>query len=383
MPPRIAHVISARGIGGAERFLASLVEHVAGRGWNQLVLNPFASDASDALRALYTSAAFEGRRCDRLPELVLTRRWLRSHLDAFCPDVVHVMLFHAQTLLATVPRRPGTKRVITNVYGDGVKVAPRGRLIQPVDRWTGRRVDHVLAISGSVQRFLLSSYGYPPSRVTCIPLGWQGEPRPPSSDPRPPTVVCVGGLRREKGHDTLIAAMSLVVDQIPDARLVIVGDGDRRRALEADVVTRGLGANVEFAGAVPEVWPHLAEADVFASASRSEAFGIGIAEAMAAGLPVVAPAVGAIPELVRPGVTGQLFPAGDHATLARHLIALLRAPDLRLELGAAARTAADGLRMEHVVRRYFAVFEELQRQAREDGARAASDARGSGLRRTP
>ena len=66
--------------------------------------------------------------------------------------------------------------------------------------------------------------------------------------------------------------------------------------------------NVEFVGAVPEVWPYLAGADVFALASKSEAFGIAIVEAMAAGLPVVAPAVGGIPELVIPGVNGELFP---------------------------------------------------------------------------
>jgi glycosyltransferase involved in cell wall biosynthesis len=154
---------------------------------------------------------------------------------------------------------------------------------------------------------------------------------------------------------------------VPDARLVIVGDGDRRRALEADTVARGLEASVEFAGAVPDVWPRLARADVFAIASRSEAFGIGIAEAMAAGLPVVAPDVGGVPEIVRPGVTGELFPPGDHVALARHLVRLLRDRDARARMAAAGTAIAEDLRMENVVERYFDLFEDQRRSAQGDG----------------
>ena len=371
MSPRIAHVISTRGLGGAERFLAALVGHGAANGWEQLVLNPFAGDVSGELRASCHPASFAARRCDGPQQLPATRRWLGARLDDFAPDVVHVMLFHALTVMGTLPRRRGTRRVATNVYGDWVRITRLGRVIRPVDRWAGTRVDRVIAISESVRRSLVSSYGYPESKVSCIPLGWLGTPLPRQPDPEHPTIVCVGGLRPEKGHDSLLAAMSLVCDDIPAARLVIVGDGDRRAALEADVAARGLVGAVEFAGAVPDVWPYLARADVFASASYAEAFGIGIAEAMAAGLPVVAPEVGAIPELVRPGVTGELFPPGDHVALAAHLSALLRSAELRARMETAARATAEGLRMENVVPRYFAIFEELRAQAQGSGMELA------------
>ncbi|MDQ3897645.1 MAG: glycosyltransferase family 4 protein [Actinomycetota bacterium] len=378
MPPRIAHVISTRGIGGAERLLAALVGCGEAHGWRQLVLNPFAGPAAEELGASCAPASFEARACAGPLALPGTRRWLGDRLEAFAPDVVHVMLFHALTVVGTLPRRPGTRRVATNVYGDWPTIAPRGGLVRPVDRWAGRRVDHVIAISQSVRRYLVSSYGYPSSSVSCIPLGWLGTPQPRRSDPERPTIVCVGGLRPEKGHETLLAAMSLVHDRISAARLVVVGDGDRRPALEADVAHRGLERAVEFAGAVPDVWPHLAAADVFASASHAEAFGIGIAEAMAAELPVVAPDVGAIPELVRPGVTGELYPPGDHVALAGHLVRLLEAPDLRARMGTAGRAVAEDLRMEHVVERYFEVFDEMRRRAAGDVQPASGQGDGAG-----
>lgn len=364
MASRIAHVISTRGPGGAERFLAALVREGEARGWEQVVLNPFATDASEAVAALCAPTPVAARRCDSPRELPATRRWLRTRLADFTPDVVHIVLFHALFAMATLPKVPGTTRIATNVYGDGARAAPHGRLFPLADRWAGRRVDHVAAISQSVRRFLVSDYGYPASRVTCIPLGWEGTPQAKILSPRPPTIIGVGGLRAEKGYDILLAAMPLVREEVPDVRLVIVGDGDLRPALEAQVAAAGLDGCVEFLGSVPDVWACLADADVFASASRSEAFGIAIAEAMAAGLPVVGPEVGAIPELVRRGVTGALFPAGDHLALAAELVRLLRSPADRARMGAAGQQAATGLRMETAVKAYFALFEEQHRGRR-------------------
>lgn len=345
-------------MGGAERFLATLVVAGADRGFEQVVLNPFAVDASHALAALCAPVSYEAQACDRLVDVPALHRWLRTRLDDFRPDIVHVVLLQAQ-LVVTLRKRPGTRFLLTNVGGDWARTAPRGRLIELAERWAGRRFDRVVAISEAVRTFLVSEYRFPESKVTCIPLGWRGDPRPPSTAPRPPTVVCVAALRPEKGHDVLLSAFAQVHRAVPDARLQLVGDGAMREALQAQAAAAGIGGCVEFLGSVPDVWDHLATADVFALASRSEAFGIAIAEAMAAGLPVVAPAVGAISELVQPGVTGELFPAGDATALAGHLVALLTSPERRAAMSAAALTAAEPLRVERAVERYFDVYAEL------------------------
>lgn len=358
MRPRVAHVISTRGMGGAERFLAALATTGAARGYEQVVLNPFAAEGSP-IGPLCRPVPCAAQPCDRLVEVPRVRHWLDERLRRFRPHIVHAMLFQATVLTASLRRCEGASYLLTHVYGDQFKTSGRNLLARQADRRAGARFDHVVAISESVRQFLLSDYGYSPEKVTRIRLGWHGEPLPPSTSPRPPTVVCVAALRPEKGHGVLLSAIALVRRHVPTVRLVLVGQGEQRPVLEAQAEAEGISDNIEFLGSVESIWTHLADADVFAIASRSEAYGIAIAEAMAAGLPVVAPAVGAIPELVQPGVTGELFPAGDHEAMARHLVRLLSSPQLRASMGRAALAVAQDLRWETAVDRYFEVYGAL------------------------
>src|SRR5207249_1705808 len=160
-------------------------------------------------------------------------------------------------------------------------------------------------------------YGLAPDRVDVIMPGWEGEPRPPVADGRPPTIVCIARFRAEKGHALLLDAFAQVAREVPDARLVLVGDGELLDAMKARARELGIADRVEFPGATSDIWAPLSDADVFALASISEAAGIAIMEAMAAGLPVVAPAVGGIPEIVASGETGELARPGDADDLAR------------------------------------------------------------------
>ena len=357
---RIAHVISTRGFAGAERFLAALIQEGATAGWDQTLLNPFAPEASDLARR-FAPADYRPRPCDSVLGVPGVRRWLGAELAQLRPDVVHVMLPHALILVATLPRQPGETRLLTHVYGEGIRMKRFGPVREALDRWAGSRFDRVVGISESVQRYLVTAQGHPPSKVDCIPLGWEGEPLPPDPGPRPPTVVCVAKFRPEKGHDVLLDAFAKVRGDVPDARLVLVGQGELQEELEARVERLGLTGSVEMTGMVHDVWPFLAAADVFALASNSEAYGIAIAEAMAAGLPVVASDVGGIPELVRPGVSGELFPPGDREALAAHLTRLLTTPALRAQMSEAAREAAEPLRLRNTLPRYVAVCNDLVR----------------------
>lgn len=358
-PVRVAHVINARGLGGAERFYATLVRQGDDRGLEQLVLVPFATPASVEFTDLLAPVPWAARAGARLADVPSVWGWLRRELHRFAPDVVHASLFHATVLTATVPRGRHARRLLTHVYGPGLRVLPHPRLREALDRWAGRRYDRVAAISVSVAQFLVSEYGYPTDKVVCIPLGWEGRPVASTADDARPTVVCVSRLRPEKGHAVLVEAFASVCRSIPEARLLLVGDGELRGAVAAQAEALGVRGNVEITGQVDEVWPYLAQGHVFALASYSEAYGIAVAEAMAAGLPVVASAVGGIPELVTEGVTGELFPAGDSGALAAQLIRMLRSPELRHRMGEAAQVAAGPLGMERSVDRYLDLFEAL------------------------
>jgi glycosyltransferase involved in cell wall biosynthesis len=378
--PRVAYVTSSRGVAGAEELIAALVAGGAERGWQQTLLNPFADAASSpALAERCRPADYAGRTCDSIVRLPALRAWLAQRLDALEPDIVHVMLFHATVLMASIPRG-GERRLLTHAYGEGLAQLSHPRTRARLDRWALRRFDHVSAISDAVHRFLAESAGCPPARLGRIRLGWSGEPLAPrAAAGRPPTVVCVAALRREKGHDTLLAAFAQVRAAIPDARLVLVGDGPYRPQVEAMVRAAGLTDAVRLTGRAAQIWPHLADADVFVLASPSEALGIAIMEAMAAGLPVVATDTGGIPELVTPGVTGELFAVRDHDALARKLIDLLGDPRRLRSMSAAAVAAAEAMRMQVSVAEYFRLYGRLLEDA---GPRApgvlAGRTRGSG-----
>jgi glycosyltransferase involved in cell wall biosynthesis len=123
----------------------------------------------------------------------------------------------------------------------------------------------------------------------------------------------------------------------------VVGEGPDRDAVAQAIHDRGLADRVELTGTREDVAQILARADVFVLSSRSEGMPMSALEAMAAGLPVVATAVGGVPELVVDGETGFLVPPGDAPALSRALDRILGDPDLRRRLGEAGRQRAGGM----------------------------------------
>jgi glycosyltransferase involved in cell wall biosynthesis len=277
-------------------------------------------------------------------------------LEAFRPSVVHAHLFHASVLVASISRPPGARTVLSHQHGDHFQ-ATRARLYELVDRFAGRRYDQVVACSQSVEDFLLYRYRYPASRVTCVRNGWSGNPAARNGTGR--SIICVARFRPQKNHRALVDAVARVRDQIPDVHLQLVGDGETRPAVEAQVARLGLGRNVEFLGSVSDVWPLLARARIFAMPSTYEPLGISALEAMAAGLPVVATAVGGLREVVIDGQTGFLCRPGDPQDLADRLTSLLSDDDLASKMGERGRDAAQRFTVERTTEGYAQVYDRL------------------------
>lgn len=174
-----------------------------------------------------------------------------------------------------------------------------------------------------------------------------------------PVVLYVGNLSPPKRVDVVLRAMSRVVKSLPDARLLLVGDGELRMELESLVSELGIGQAVEFLGARPhdEIPGWMRQADVLVHCSEHEGLPMVIMEAFGCGLPVVAAGVGGIPDLVREGETGYLLDTGDDVGFARKLIKLLSQPELAARLGANARAFAEThLAKERVLERVEAVY---------------------------
>lgn len=170
------------------------------------------------------------------------------------------------------------------------------------------------------------------------------------------TVITVANLRPEKNHETLIAAAAQLATTCPDLRYQIVGEGSRREALEALAKARGVDGIVEFLGHRDDVPALLAAADVFVLPSRSEAFPNGAIEAMAAGLPVVACAVGGLLDLIETGRTGILVPPSDPEPLAAALRSLCAEPERARAIGREARREVQA---RYSFERMVAAFEDL------------------------
>ena len=145
-------------------------------------------------------------------------------------------------------------------------------------------------------------------------------------------VVTAGRLVPVKGHTYLITAIAQVITEIPNIRLVFLGDGELRGELLGQVKTLGLEKQVLFPGMRSDVPEIISCSDLFVLPSVNEGFGVVLLEAMAMRCPIVATNVGGVPEVVLDGETGILVPPGDPVPLARGIIQLLKDPSIALKM---------------------------------------------------
>jgi glycosyltransferase involved in cell wall biosynthesis len=175
----------------------------------------------------------------------------------------------------------------------------------------------------------------------------------------PVHAVTVGRLDPIKDQATMLRAVRLVVDQVPEFSLDIAGDGPSRPGLEALCASLRLSGHVRFHGYRGEVSPYLAEADLFILSSVSEGIPLALLEAMACGLPAVTTDVGGLPEVVVPGETGWLVPPRSPDALAEAMLRLLAEPVALDRMGRAARRRVeDQFNLKKVVAEYEQVYME-------------------------
>ncbi len=189
-----------------------------------------------------------------------------------------------------------------------------------------------------------------------------------------PLIGNIGALVPHKGQRHLIDAAPLVVREVPDARFLILGEGELKPALEKQIADLALTKHVLLAGFRSDVLSILKGFDLFAMPSVTEGLGTSLLDAMACARPIVASRVGGIPEVVRHGETGLLVPPKDPRDLAAAIIRLLLDPAL------AARFAAAGLArvrekfsVERMVNETLAVYEQLAGSTRAAGTRGRAE----------
>jgi glycosyltransferase involved in cell wall biosynthesis len=288
-------------------------------------------------------------------------RLLRALRD-FRPDVIHT---HSYVLRYVLPAWAMERRgiVVHTVHNVAEKeVDALGRAIHRIAFRAGVRP---VAVSGVVARSFRAVYGFEPAAV--IPNGvatssavdpalreaWRAEH---GFAPDDLLVASVGRFEPQKNPLGLIAAFARAAAGRPAMRLAMAGEGGLLEASRA--LAERLGARVSFLGLLQRVPEMLAACDVFALASHWEGAPMAVIEAMAAHLPVVATAVGGVPELVVDGETGLLTPAGDEGALAAALAFLADRPEERRRFAEAAAWRAARFDVGAMVDAYAAFFEE-------------------------
>ncbi len=328
---RVVHVHRIRGIGGSERHLLTLLPALAERGVEPLFvgLDDPEWNPSDFYAALHVPTVRIRSARDFDPMLLVRlARTLRA-------DVVHTHLVHADVYggLAATLRR--TRLVSTKHNDDPFRTGP----FRFVERGLGRLADRIVTITESLRRFTVEQVGLPAHKVETIHYGLDDLPGPwgenaPDDVPAGARIVlAVARLTPQKGIDIAVRALAALPD---DTVLVVLGEGPERARLEQLAQTLGVGHRTFLQGRVPDVAAWLERATLLVHPARWEGFGLGVLEAMLAGLPVVASDVSSLPELVIDAETGYLVRPDDPSELARCVVQALRTPSL----GAAGRKRA-------------------------------------------
>ena len=234
------------------------------------------------------------------------------------------------------------------------------------------RADAVTAVCGAVADSLVSTYGVRRDRVRVVPNGADAPDEEHEAGPARrlreslgagllrPLWACAARLEKQKGQDVLIDALAELRGRGFEFVVALAGEGSRRNALERQAVERGVRDQVRFLGRVADAGALFRAADVVVLPSRWEGLPLSLLEAMARARPVIATAVGGVPEVIEDGVHGRLVPPGDPRVLADALEAFHRKPELGQRLGqaAAARVRAE-FTWPRVVEAFEAVYDEV------------------------
>lgn len=347
---RILHVTAPAEVGGLERVVQGLAVGQRQQGHDAHVVAVVGRDDTP-------TAFLEPLRRAGVPVHLLRtgarsylaeRRAVRRLLERYAPDVLHTHGYRSDLLHLGTARRLGVP-IVTTLHGSS-RMGGISHLFEWMQERALRRFDGVVAVSRALETRLLE-LGVRAERLHLIPNAWPGDQgagrleraearRMLGLDPEAYVYGWVARLIRAKGCDLLLDAVA----RMAAGRwcVAVVGDGPEREALHRQALQLGIADRVRFLGQVPEAERVMSAFDAFVLSSRTEGTPMVLFEAMAAELPVVAHAVGGVPDVLDDGA-GRLVPAGDAAALAAAMEQVRDRPDTAADAVRVARERLDGL----------------------------------------
>ncbi len=361
------HFLESTRFGGTERALAHLLAGLDRRRWRPLLFHPI----EPGLEPLLAKAREIGVELHAVPRSWGSRALtglpqLMRRLRAQRPAVFHAHLNWplactgglAAAALVGTPAVIATAHLFVDV--------PQGPFHYARQQILATAADRTIAVSRDVAARFLRRFGLTPAKLRVVPNGIDltrfDRPRP-GVNQAPwkamagrPVVLTVARLDRQKGHVHLLEAAALV----PEATFVLAGDGPERGALESRAGELGLADRVFFLGYRTDVPALLSSCDLFVLPSLFEGLPLAVLEAMAAGKPVIASAIGGVDEVVTHGDTGLLVPPANPPALAGAIRAVLASPLLASRLASAARARVEReFSVEAMVRNVTRIYDEV------------------------
>jgi glycosyltransferase involved in cell wall biosynthesis len=361
----VLHILAPGDVGGLESVVRSLVLGQASLGYRVAVLPVLDSNRADhPFLTPLREAGIEVHPC-----VVPARAYLREQdrvrtvCTAVAPDLVHTHGYRADVLASATARRLGLPTV-TTVHGF-TGGDPRNRFYEWLQRRSYRRFAAVVAVSKPLREELARS-GVSARRLHVVPNAWA--PTRPPLDRRTARAQLgvpaegfrlgwVGRLSHEKGPDLLVEAMRCLIDLPVRASVVGAGrEGERLRQLAKD---RAVTDRIDWHGIIPDAGRLFRAFDCLVLSSRTEGTPIVLFEAMATNVPIVATAVGGVPDVLGPS-EAMLVPPNDPAALARAVRSVYDQVDAAAQrAGEAARRLVADFGLEPWLRRYDAIYEAV------------------------
>ena len=327
---RVVEVLATGTSGGAQEHVLGLVSRMDHARFDVSIVSLSPGSAARKLER----AGFEALVIDEHDDAIATGA-LAAHLVDVRPDVIHNHMYRAElvgTRAAIALGEVGHRRpyIVSTVHSSRVRSEEDREMLRVLTP----AMDQLIAVSKMIEDKLVAE-GRTTAPITRIYNGVDLSryerveacctlPDEYGMEPGSQIVGVVARLEPEKGHPTLLEAWPLVLRAVPDAYLLIVGEGSRREALEAQTRDLRIAHRVVFTGRRDDVPSVTAALDVAVLPSYREAQGLSILEALALSRPVVASNVGGIPEMITDAVNGILVPPHDPDALAAAIIRLLR-----------------------------------------------------------
>jgi glycosyltransferase involved in cell wall biosynthesis len=396
----VLHVITRMVKGGAQVNTLANVVGLAAPEWESLLVTGPALGPEGSLEPECEAA---GVRLIRVPDLVReiapaqdlrALRALQAIIRSERPDLVHTHTSKAGLLGRVAARREGVPAVVHTPHGHvfhSYEGGLKSRVFVAAERWAARKADRLVALTANERdehlalgvgrpeqwRVIHSGVDFAPfeaARASGVREAARSELGLP---PEAPVIGTVGRLVPIKGQCYLLEAFARVREQHPDARLLLVGDGDLRAELESRARDLGLpvigegGTSLpgaaQFLGLRRDVARLMAAFDLFALPSLNEGMGRVLVEAMAMELPCVASRVSGTPDVVAHEETGLLVPPADPAALAAALQRLLANPAEARAMGRAGRgRAVPGFGVEAMLHSLRELYRDTLRRAGRD-----------------